>query len=217
MSDLKYKTIYFVRHAESLGNVEGFSQLSDTPLTDAGLSQLPLLYNRCKLLGIQKIISSPYLRAYETASYIGRKLGLSVELSDLLIERIKPSVLRGVARKDENFAELRAWLKQNQFDPNFRYSDEENITDLIARSLSVLQYLCNQSEDVILVATHGMFMRFILTVAIYGPDCQAEDCINIVNTFSMNNTGLCEFRFYKDSTSGRSWKIKTWNDYGHLL
>jgi broad specificity phosphatase PhoE len=63
-------TITFLRHGESEGNLSGVIQgQSDYPLTQAGIEQANRLavYWKSEAVSFNRIISSPLLRASETA------------------------------------------------------------------------------------------------------------------------------------------------------
>ena len=79
-----------MRHGESVGNVESRWQgQADYPLTDTGRAQARELASRWKKESVKfdLVISSPLMRASETARIIADKLGVEVELDPLWIER----------------------------------------------------------------------------------------------------------------------------------
>jgi probable phosphoglycerate mutase len=86
------KQIYFIRHGQSEANVKKCfaGQKEDSPLTDLGREQakqaaLDLLKDQLK---IERIISSPLIRARETAEIIieQAKLNLELEIDERLAE-----------------------------------------------------------------------------------------------------------------------------------
>src|SRR3989344_1714891 len=87
------KTVYFVRHGQSEGNVGSVFQHADSPLTAKGIKQAEFIAERCTRLPIDVIISSTQPRAADTAQIISEKTKHEVELSDLFRERKKPSSL----------------------------------------------------------------------------------------------------------------------------
>jgi broad specificity phosphatase PhoE len=83
-------TFVFVRHGESVGNVESRWQgQSDYVLTEKGRAQARALAKRWKSEGVRfdSIISSPLVRAKETAEILASALGAKVELDPILMER----------------------------------------------------------------------------------------------------------------------------------
>src|SRR3989339_659141 len=84
--------IYFVRHGESEGNVKHTfaGQRENTPLTELGRQQakqaaLDLLNHNFK---IDRVITSPLKRAYETAQIIAKeaKLSSQIEIDERISE-----------------------------------------------------------------------------------------------------------------------------------
>lgn len=83
-------TFVFVRHGESVGNVESRWQgQSDYVLTEKGRAQARALGQRWKSEGVKfdLIFSSPLVRAKETAEIIAAAVGARVELDPILMER----------------------------------------------------------------------------------------------------------------------------------
>lgn len=83
-------TFVFVRHGESVGNVESRWQgQSDYVLTERGRAQARALAQRWKSEGVRfnLIISSPLVRAKETAEIIAAALNSKLELDPILMER----------------------------------------------------------------------------------------------------------------------------------
>ncbi|MEN7973691.1 MAG: histidine phosphatase family protein, partial [Verrucomicrobiota bacterium] len=74
------KTLYLVRHAEAFWMKAGQRDF-DRPLNDRGKHDAAEMGQKLKATGIQPeiIISSPALRATQTAEIIVRKLGLSTD------------------------------------------------------------------------------------------------------------------------------------------
>ena len=73
-------TLYIVRHGESEYNAKGLlAGITDIPLTDTGREQARQAGKQIVPLGITHIVSSPLVRAYETAQIIAREIGFSAE------------------------------------------------------------------------------------------------------------------------------------------
>ena len=78
----------FVRHGESVGNVEGrFQGLADEPLTELGLEQARRVAATLAGSGpVAAVYASPLRRAADTAAEIGRALGVTPEVEPDLRE-----------------------------------------------------------------------------------------------------------------------------------
>ena len=87
------KPIYhfvFLRHGESVGNVESRWQgQSDYPLTDRGLAQAQALAKRWQeeKAKFDLVITSPLIRAKNTAEIVASALDVKVEADPLWMER----------------------------------------------------------------------------------------------------------------------------------
>lgn len=80
-------TVYLVRHAEALGNInETFQGRTDTDLTDKGRAQLDCLAERFRDIPITALYASPLRRTRDTADAVNRYHGLPITLNDRLVE-----------------------------------------------------------------------------------------------------------------------------------
>ena len=82
--------LYFVRHGESEWNTIGrICGATDIPLTDRGREMARDTAREIVKEGIKvdRIISSPLSRAYETATIIGSVLGVDVKKDDRIKEQ----------------------------------------------------------------------------------------------------------------------------------
>jgi broad specificity phosphatase PhoE len=89
-ADKPVYTFVFLRHGESVGNAEARWQgQSDYMLTEKGRAQARLLAQRWKSEEVKfdLIITSPLVRARETAEIVASALGLNVHLDPILLER----------------------------------------------------------------------------------------------------------------------------------
>jgi 2,3-bisphosphoglycerate-dependent phosphoglycerate mutase len=73
------KTIYIVRHCKAE------SQQIDAALTADGLVQAARLVELLKGSQIERIISSPYIRAKDSVAPLAQRLKLHVELDERLV------------------------------------------------------------------------------------------------------------------------------------
>ncbi len=79
--------IIYVRHAESLWNPIGrYQGRLDPELSERGKKQAPLIAKALKKYNPTALYSSPLKRTYQTAEYIGKELGLPVNIDENLIE-----------------------------------------------------------------------------------------------------------------------------------
>ena len=81
--------LVLVRHGESSGNIGGVmsSNFDTHPLTAKGEAQAGKIALELAKLRVDRIVSSPVLRARQTAGIISDELGLEVTIDDRLRER----------------------------------------------------------------------------------------------------------------------------------
>jgi 2,3-bisphosphoglycerate-dependent phosphoglycerate mutase len=160
--------IYFVRHGESLGNVDSRAYFEyhdhDIPLTDRGREQSCDVGNRiCGLVQDRpfRIIHSPFLRALDTAKIIDRQCILNgkyarVSESPLLYERSWGN-LRGIVDNAETL-ELNMYF--NFF---YRPTNGESFADVYQRVVLFFQELRQDlCQDDIVIVSHGEWIRLAL-------------------------------------------------------
>jgi broad specificity phosphatase PhoE len=76
------QTLYIVRHCKATG------QQPEAPLTPAGLADAALLADQLAALPLDRIISSPFLRARQTIVPLAERLGLPIASDARLAERV---------------------------------------------------------------------------------------------------------------------------------
>ncbi|MCY4012913.1 MAG: histidine phosphatase family protein [Gammaproteobacteria bacterium] len=78
-------TVYLLRHAQS--TVDPALPESDWPLSEAGVLQADELRARLALLGIEQVVSSPFVRAVETVRPFCQAAGIELQIDSELRER----------------------------------------------------------------------------------------------------------------------------------
>ncbi len=74
-------TLYIIRHGETTGNDAGrFQGSTDCPLSEQGRRQIDRLGERCRDLPFDVLISSPLVRARDTAKAANRYHGLPLQI-----------------------------------------------------------------------------------------------------------------------------------------
>ena len=208
------KTIYFVRHGESEGNIGTHYQEESTPLSDNGRIQAIALGERAKRLPIDSIIASTMVRAQETAQAISEATNIAVDSSDIFIERRRPSEQINQLKNGPQAMEAEEAIIRNSGITGYRYSDEENFDDLMRRAKEALLYLENYPGSEILVVTHGVFLRVLVLYSIFGEGTTEREFKGILNALTCSNTGLTVLKW--DSEKDSPWSLLTWNDHAHL-
>jgi len=76
------KQIYLIRHCQAEG------QDPDAPLTEKGKKDAEKLADFLEDKGIEAIVSSPYLRAVQTATPLAKRLSLEIQTDKRFSERV---------------------------------------------------------------------------------------------------------------------------------
>ncbi len=210
------KLIYFVRHGETILNAQNIRQSAEGGLTELGKSQALETAKRFpKHKGHPEvIIASPYERTRETAEIIARELGMKIEFCDLLVERRNPSEIIGKWGEDPEVKKIVDQMDKSFHEDNLRISDEENFIDLKVRAKKLLKYIKRRREKRIIMITHGIFLKMVVSYMLEGEKLTASEynklsVYNPVNNASMAIVSYTGHWFKKDE-----WKILVWNDLG---
>lgn len=201
--------IYFVRHGSTDSLEQKIAQPNNEPLNEKGLGQAKELGKRFDETQLDLIISSPHLRAVQTAKAINE----NVQISELFAEVRKPKEAIGQSKETE---EMKAIFKKigemYTVDPSWHYGDEENFEDLKKRGLEALEFLKSQNKENILVVSHGNFVALLTGLMLYGEDFPVEISLKLKSFLRLSNTGVSIFTYEENR-----WKLQCWNDTSHCL
>ena len=158
--------IYFVRHGQTIWNVEKrFQGLSDSPLTELGITQAKLLGEKLKDIKFDKFYSTSLKRAYDTANYIKGNRKQEVEIFDDFVE-ISMGDMEGI--KQEDFKKLypeqvkNFFFNQLEYDPSsFGGESFLEVRERVIRGLNKFIEL-NKNYERVLVVSHGATLKTLL-------------------------------------------------------
>ncbi len=203
-----------MRHGESEGNAGLHYQNENTVLSAVGQSQADAVADRASRLSCTALLASSMVRAQETARAISSVTGLTVETSDLLIERRRPSEQIDQLKNGPASVAAEEAIILNSGIPGYRYSDEENFDELMERAEKAFLYIAEHSSDKILVVTHGVFLRVLIAFSIFGREITEREYKGILDSFTASNTGITVLKY--NSENQKPWSLLTWNDHSHL-
>jgi len=202
--------VYFVRHGESV-LTERRHQTPDTPLSSLGHKQAKAIANRFNRIEIDLILTSPYIRTYQTAQEIEKVKHVPVIKSDLFIERKMPLSFLGKEVIDHEIYPILQTIRKHFYEPDWHYAEEENLTDLLIRAKAALNFILSQKKENIVVVTHGYFLVVVIYFILFGENSDITSFRLFRARASNTNTGLTLCEYKEDN-----WKLLTWNDYAHL-
>lgn len=172
MSGIDHYDIIFLRHGESVGNLENrFQGHADFPLTETGQAQANALAMRWQEEGcaFDLIISSPLARARETAEIIRTRLDVPLEFEPDWME-INNGLLAGM-----NDEEADRKVPRPQFMTPFTHYGKtgESRWELYLRAGRAIQHLLDRPPGRYLVVAHGGILNMTM-YAILGIPLQAD-------------------------------------------
>ena len=158
--------IYFVRHGQTIWNVEKrFQGLSDSPLTELGITQAKLLGEKLKDIKFDKFYSTSLKRANDTANYIKGNRKQKVEIFDDFVE-ISMGDMEGI--KQEDFKKLYPEQVKNFFFNQLEYNPSSfggesflEVRERVIRGLNKFIEL-NKNYERVLVVSHGATLKTLL-------------------------------------------------------
>jgi len=181
----------FLRHAESVGNAEErFQGQADYPLTDAGRAQARALGERWRdeAVRFDAAVTSPLVRAKETAEIITRILKVPLEEDGNWVERDNGE-LSGLTRSEveERFPRPPFITPYDSFGES-----GEGDWELYLRAGRAVHELIKRPAGKYLVVTHGGLLNKVM-YAILGIPIQAN---SNGPTFRFENVGFVTFEYF---------------------
>jgi broad specificity phosphatase PhoE len=153
--------IYFVRHGETSGNVAKRHQSEKTPLTTKGQKQALDAGIFLETLPPTHLVSSPMIRALETAKIIGIHTNLIPEISAVFAEVGRPARMNGFHLK--SIYSLWFYTRWYFGLTNFEKDGGETYHMVRARLQAAKEYLGTYPPDAkIIVVSHSVFIVFFL-------------------------------------------------------
>jgi probable phosphoglycerate mutase len=164
--------VYLLRHAESRSNAAGGRPLSleeGDELTALGQTQAETAAEVLAELGITRLIASTLRRSQQTAAPLAQRTGLEVEVWEEIAELRESEGWGELPPEEQKLRRWSAWMAANHHDPDFSLAGGESFNQLSARVEAARARLDELgSDEVPLVVTHGIFLRFLLMRTVLG-------------------------------------------------
>lgn len=205
--------LFLIRHAECQRAVvcPGAPPYPYDSLSALGHFQAQQLAARLEAVSADVVISSEYVRAYETAAIVAKHLGLLHDVQPIFAEWRFPSCILG--KPPEAFSAGYLISKQQRLiDPDAKFEDGESLTEVMQRVRQAKRLLVEQySGKTVLVVSHFNFIRFFCIHEVLGA------CLPPSLVFSLpitvENTGVSQFCY---NSKSQQFKLQVWNDCLHL-
>ena len=154
--------LFFVRHGESVANIQGIyqGQTYDTDLSQLGIKQSQATAGEFYNGKVEQIYCSPLKRTHQTAEIIARKIGLKPKVDRRIIE-INHGDWEGMPKSEikQVFAQSYHLWKTNP--SQVQMPNGENCRDVLNRSLGFIEEMVLLDQNIIVVS-HDMVIRLLL-------------------------------------------------------
>ncbi|HOU75817.1 MAG TPA: histidine phosphatase family protein [Candidatus Dojkabacteria bacterium] len=190
--------IIVLRHGESLDDVENrYGGFANYSLSEKGKSQSIEVANELSKYTINAIYSSPYLRAYETATNIAKILNLNVKIDVRIRERNTYGYLSGMNKDKakELFPEDCENAKEQATAD--KIDGAELVKDVEKRVKEFIESLDHQKDETVILVMHGKVTEILLKhILKIEEKIKPKDCgfvvIDISNNTQVINKHNCE-------------------------
>ena len=162
--------IYLMRHSESIDDIEDcYGGISDFDLTENGKNKVKQYQKEIDNYGIEKIYTSPYKRAYQTAQILNENTKAELEVIDNIRELNSYGILSGVNR--ELAKNIFSYVLQKEEYKNTGYYQGktflggEDIGEFDNRVKGAIQEIIEKSKNfnTIAIVTHGSVHKCIFS------------------------------------------------------
>jgi ribonuclease H / adenosylcobalamin/alpha-ribazole phosphatase len=194
-----------LRHGQTPMSVQKrYAGTSDVPLTDAGVQQAAAAAKRLASAGIDVVVTSPLLRAVQTAQEVASVTGVPVVTDDGFSET-NFGIWEGLtfAEVRERWpSEMAAWLA----DPAVAPPGGESFTEVSERVTGALhRVLGDRARQTVLIVSHVTPIKTLVAAALLAPP-------PALFRMHLDVAALSEIDWYADGPA----VLRSFNDTSHL-
>jgi len=201
-------TIYLIRHAQSVGNIEKrLAGRTDYLLTDEGCNQVKKLTERLKNIKFDVAYSSPMVRAIDTIKPLAKLSDLSINIDDMLSE-MDFGIYDGFKWDEVNEIDLSISNRRKETNEISGIQNQETTEEVRNRMYNEILKIANANKGkTILVASHGVAIEAFLRKITGEPFSVKKQ------EYSQKNTSINIIQY--DEVENK-FEIKLLNDLNHL-
>ncbi len=188
--------IYLIRHSESIDDIEDcYGGIADFDLSENGIKKVEQY--KIENLGIEKIYTSPYKRAYQTAKILNKKINVDLDIIDNIRECNSYGILSGVnkekAKKIFSYVFDMPKYKNTGYYLGTSFLGGEDINEFDKRVKEGITEIISKSKELntITIVTHGGVYRSIYK-NILKVDKKLDQMDDLVTTELKYNDGKFE-------------------------
>jgi ribonuclease H / adenosylcobalamin/alpha-ribazole phosphatase len=194
-----------LRHGQTPMSVQQrYAGRSNVPLTDAGVQQAVAAAKRLASAGIGVIVTSPLLRAVQTAQEVAAVTGAAVVTDDGFRETDFGAWdgLTFAEVRERWPSEVSTWLA----DPDVAPPGGESFAEVSARVAAALRrVLADREGQQVLIVSHVTPIKTLVAAALLAPPAA-------LFRMHLDVAALCEIDWYADGPA----VLRSFNDTGHL-
>ncbi|MCI8999805.1 MAG: histidine phosphatase family protein [Clostridia bacterium] len=187
--------IYLIRHSESIDDIEDcYGGIADFDLTENGRSKVKECRERIGNYGIERIYTSPYKRAYQTAEILNENMKVNIKVVEDIRELNSYGVLSGVNRKLAKDIFSYIFEKEEYKNTGYYFGKTflggEDVKEFDNRVKKALNFIIEDAKelDTIAIVTHGGVHRSIFK-NILNIDRKIEGIEDVATTILDYNNG----------------------------
>ncbi len=154
--------IYLIRHSESIDDIENcYGGIADFDLTENGKDKVRAYRKQIGSYGIEKIYTSPYKRAYQTAQILNENINVELKIVDDIRELnshgIRSGVNKELAKNIFSYVFQQEEYKNTGYYFGKTFLGGEDIEEFDKRVKEAINFIIKDSEGLnsIAIVTHG--------------------------------------------------------------
>ncbi len=185
--------LFLIRHGQSIGNLFLDEDLPDSPLTSTGLLQADRVASFLSRKSVTRIVSSPLIRAMQTAKPLSDLLSIPVEIWMNLYEYREGPAFHSLPRKEIQKFVPDVMLPEEILEPGWSCSGSENRVTVEDRAKSIVEQLRRCTDGGIALFAHGMLIDFLIREILQlsnGSNVQFVQANTCINCFELNDDGV---------------------------
>lgn len=190
--------IYLIRHSESIDDIENcYGGIADFDLTENGKDKVKESRKEIDNYGIEKIYTSPYKRAYQTAQILNENMKVEIKVIDDIRELNSHGIRSGVNKELAKNIFSYVFQKEEYKDTGYylgkTFLGGEDIEEFDKRVKEAINFIIRDSQglDSIAIVTHGGVHRSIFK-NILNVNKKIEEIDDVATTILEYNNGKFE-------------------------
>ncbi len=197
------KHIYFIRHGQTEKNIKRVHQHYDNPLSKIGKDQSVIMSKFIKKFGFDTLITSPFVRARQTARIISEATGLPYTIDVSVHETVRPLYLYG--KSHFSFYTLRYIVNLFLHRIDYYWDDDgaENMFTVRNRIHDVKNMITQTKEKTIAIVSHAFFISLFVHIVCLEKRMSVFKFVHmLIFVKKMPNTGIVYMQYNSEAPKG---------------